>query len=61
MLKRHMWKDHRRVVTYNTFVRCLDCHRQTGKVKGKFNFAYLRGQECRQLKKRHKARLDPLV
>eukprot|EP00971_Amphidinium_carterae_P093568 1851652-Amphidinium_carterae.1 len=40
---------------------CLDCHKQTGKVKGKFSFSYLRGQECRPLKKRHRARLDPLV
>eukprot|EP00971_Amphidinium_carterae_P188836 3748588-Amphidinium_carterae.2 len=57
----HVEGPHKRVVTYNTFARCLDCHRQTRKVKGKFNFACLRGQECRQLKKRHRARLDPLV
>eukprot|EP00971_Amphidinium_carterae_P000814 16065-Amphidinium_carterae.1 len=42
----HVEGPHRRVVTYNTFARCLDCHTQTGKVKGKFNFRYLRGQEC---------------
>eukprot|EP00971_Amphidinium_carterae_P262214 5201144-Amphidinium_carterae.1 len=43
-----MWKDLTDVVTYNTFARCLDCHRQTGKVKRKFNFSYLRRQEARQ-------------
>eukprot|EP00971_Amphidinium_carterae_P191774 3805070-Amphidinium_carterae.1 len=25
---------HRRVVTFNTFARCLDCHWQTGKAPG---------------------------
>eukprot|EP00971_Amphidinium_carterae_P074249 1467323-Amphidinium_carterae.1 len=34
----HVEGPHKRVVNYNTFARCLDCHRQTGKVKGKFNF-----------------------
>eukprot|EP00971_Amphidinium_carterae_P154551 3065095-Amphidinium_carterae.1 len=40
---------HRRVVVYNTFARCLDCYRQTGKVCGKFNFPCFRRQECRRL------------
>eukprot|EP00971_Amphidinium_carterae_P294440 5846082-Amphidinium_carterae.1 len=43
----HVEGPHRRVVTFNTFARCLDCHRQTDKVRGKFNFPYLRRQECR--------------
>eukprot|EP00971_Amphidinium_carterae_P275864 5473835-Amphidinium_carterae.1 len=30
----HVEGPHRRVVTYNTFARCVDCHGQTGKVKG---------------------------
>eukprot|EP00971_Amphidinium_carterae_P101946 2018171-Amphidinium_carterae.1 len=30
----------------------VDCSRQNGKVKGKHNFAYLRSQDCRQLKTR---------
>eukprot|EP00971_Amphidinium_carterae_P238656 4737579-Amphidinium_carterae.1 len=50
-----------RVVTYTTFARCLDCHRQTGKVKGKFNFSYLRRQECRPLKKRFAQRTEQPV
>eukprot|EP00971_Amphidinium_carterae_P003985 79341-Amphidinium_carterae.1 len=33
---------YRRVVVYDVFARCLDCHRQTGRVRGKFNFAYLK-------------------
>eukprot|EP00971_Amphidinium_carterae_P216681 4301513-Amphidinium_carterae.1 len=37
---------HRRVVTFTTFARCLDCHRQTGKVRGKFNFPYLRAKRA---------------
>eukprot|EP00971_Amphidinium_carterae_P083136 1644934-Amphidinium_carterae.1 len=41
---------HQRVVKHETFLQCLDCNRQTGKVKGKYNFAYLRTQDCRQLK-----------
>eukprot|EP00971_Amphidinium_carterae_P316555 6292638-Amphidinium_carterae.1 len=55
----HVEGPHRRVVNYNTFARRLDCHRQTGKVKGKFNFSYLKGQECRPLKKHFRARQDP--
>eukprot|EP00971_Amphidinium_carterae_P161713 3205780-Amphidinium_carterae.1 len=55
----HVEGPHRRVVTYNTFARCLDCHRQIGMVRGKFNFTYLRGQACRPLKKNFKARQDP--
>eukprot|EP00971_Amphidinium_carterae_P177314 3516339-Amphidinium_carterae.1 len=47
MLAPQVVGPHHRVVTYNTFARCLDCHRQTGLVKGKFNFTYLRGQACR--------------
>eukprot|EP00971_Amphidinium_carterae_P085194 1685641-Amphidinium_carterae.1 len=47
--------------TFNTFARCLDCHRQTGKVRGKFNFPYLRRQECRPLKKHFAQRKEPLV
>eukprot|EP00971_Amphidinium_carterae_P085888 1699146-Amphidinium_carterae.1 len=30
----------------------LDCTRQTGKVRGEYNFAYLTRQDCRRLKKR---------
>eukprot|EP00971_Amphidinium_carterae_P185333 3679844-Amphidinium_carterae.1 len=53
----HVEGPHRRVVTYDTFARCLDCQRQTGKVRGKFNFRYLKGQECRPLKKHFRERL----
>eukprot|EP00971_Amphidinium_carterae_P309704 6154667-Amphidinium_carterae.1 len=53
---------HRRVVVYklnyNSFARCLDCGRQTGKVHGKFNFPYLMRQECRRLKKNFAQRQD---
>eukprot|EP00971_Amphidinium_carterae_P158345 3139011-Amphidinium_carterae.1 len=42
---------HKRVVEYDEFVRCLDCCRQTGKVRGKFNYSYLKRQECWQLSK----------
>eukprot|EP00971_Amphidinium_carterae_P204151 4051360-Amphidinium_carterae.2 len=48
----------------STFVgkqRCLDCHRQTGKVRGKFNFPYLRRQECRPLNKHFAHRKEPLA
>eukprot|EP00971_Amphidinium_carterae_P095189 1883254-Amphidinium_carterae.1 len=41
----HVEGPHRRVVTFTHFARCLDCHRQMGKVRGKFNFPYLRRQE----------------
>eukprot|EP00971_Amphidinium_carterae_P282495 5608307-Amphidinium_carterae.1 len=34
----HVEGPRRRVVNYNTFARCLDCHRQTGKVKGSLIF-----------------------
>eukprot|EP00971_Amphidinium_carterae_P079319 1569287-Amphidinium_carterae.1 len=57
----HVEGPHRRVVTFNTFARCLDCHRQTGKVHGKFNFPYLRRQECRPLKKTFAQRREPLA
>eukprot|EP00971_Amphidinium_carterae_P282607 5610447-Amphidinium_carterae.1 len=33
---------------------CLACTRQTGKVKGNYNFAYLTKQSCRTFKKRKK-------
>eukprot|EP00971_Amphidinium_carterae_P120063 2378259-Amphidinium_carterae.1 len=32
------------------FARCLDCCRQTCKVKAKFIYSYLKRQECRQLR-----------
>eukprot|EP00971_Amphidinium_carterae_P305311 6067108-Amphidinium_carterae.1 len=38
--------------------RCLVCFRQTGEVKGKFNFSYLKLQECRPLRKHFKQRVD---
>eukprot|EP00971_Amphidinium_carterae_P233014 4625005-Amphidinium_carterae.1 len=40
-------------------LQCLDCSRQAGRVKatGKYNFAYMRTQDCRPLKtKKHKKR-----
>eukprot|EP00971_Amphidinium_carterae_P334796 6470273-Amphidinium_carterae.1 len=49
---------HRRVVVYNAFARCLDCHQRTGKVRGKFNFPYPRRQECRPLEKTFAQRQD---
>eukprot|EP00971_Amphidinium_carterae_P307745 6116303-Amphidinium_carterae.1 len=33
----HVEGPHRRVVTFTSFSRCMDCHRQTGKVTGKLN------------------------
>eukprot|EP00971_Amphidinium_carterae_P031044 611017-Amphidinium_carterae.1 len=44
--------EHKRVVKHADFLQCLDCNRQAGKVKttGKNNFAYMRTQDCRQLK-----------
>eukprot|EP00971_Amphidinium_carterae_P023273 459232-Amphidinium_carterae.1 len=36
--------QHLRVVRHADFLQCLDCTRQTGKVKGKYNFAYLTRQ-----------------
>eukprot|EP00971_Amphidinium_carterae_P157215 3116723-Amphidinium_carterae.1 len=57
----HVEGPHRRAVTFNTFARCLDCHRQTGKERGKFNFPYLRRQECRPLKKHFAQRTEPLA
>eukprot|EP00971_Amphidinium_carterae_P169573 3359446-Amphidinium_carterae.2 len=41
------------------FLQCLDCNQQAGNVKatGKYNFAYMRTRDCRQLKtKKHKKR-----
>eukprot|EP00971_Amphidinium_carterae_P267236 5301162-Amphidinium_carterae.2 len=46
--------QHLRVVRHADFLQCLDCNRQTGKVKRKYNFAYLTRQSCRTLKKRKK-------
>eukprot|EP00971_Amphidinium_carterae_P288776 5734079-Amphidinium_carterae.1 len=43
---------HLRVVRHGDFLQCLDCTRQTGKVRGEYNFAYLTRQDCRRLKKR---------
>eukprot|EP00971_Amphidinium_carterae_P193672 3842890-Amphidinium_carterae.1 len=51
--------EHERVVKHASFLQCLDCNRQAGRVKaiGKYNFAYMRTQECRPLKtKKHKKR-----
>eukprot|EP00971_Amphidinium_carterae_P201110 3991046-Amphidinium_carterae.1 len=45
--------QHYRVVRHEAFLQCLKCNRQTGKVKGKCNFAYLTKvtkQSCRKLK-----------
>eukprot|EP00971_Amphidinium_carterae_P295004 5857851-Amphidinium_carterae.1 len=44
--------QHLRVVRHADFLQCLDCTRQTGKVNGKYNFAYSTRQSCRTLKKR---------
>eukprot|EP00971_Amphidinium_carterae_P141523 2804237-Amphidinium_carterae.2 len=41
-----------------SFARCLVCYRQTGKVKGKFNYSYLMRQECRPLRKTLKQRCN---
>eukprot|EP00971_Amphidinium_carterae_P267604 5308595-Amphidinium_carterae.1 len=51
--------EHQRVVKHASFLQCLDCNRQAGRVKatGKYNFAYMRTQDCRPLKtKKHKKR-----
>eukprot|EP00971_Amphidinium_carterae_P195256 3874542-Amphidinium_carterae.1 len=47
---------HLRVVRHADFLQCLDCTRQTGKVRGNYDFAYLTRQSCRKLKKRKKKR-----
>eukprot|EP00971_Amphidinium_carterae_P023794 469064-Amphidinium_carterae.1 len=39
---------HLRVVRHETYLRCLDCSRQTGKVKGEYNFSYHYTHECSQ-------------
>eukprot|EP00971_Amphidinium_carterae_P144499 2863448-Amphidinium_carterae.1 len=44
--------QHLRVVRHADFLQCFDCTRQTGKVKGNYNFAYMTKQSCRKLKKR---------
>eukprot|EP00971_Amphidinium_carterae_P001505 30139-Amphidinium_carterae.1 len=36
------------------YLHCLDCCRQTGKVKGEYNFSYLKRQDCHKLKKNKK-------
>eukprot|EP00971_Amphidinium_carterae_P043293 851777-Amphidinium_carterae.1 len=43
--------EHQRVVKHADFIQCLDCNRQAGKVKatGKYDFAHMRTQDCRQL------------
>eukprot|EP00971_Amphidinium_carterae_P072436 1432813-Amphidinium_carterae.1 len=46
--------QHIRVVRHKDFLQCLGCTRQTGKVKGNYNFAYLTRQSCRKLKKKKK-------
>eukprot|EP00971_Amphidinium_carterae_P181289 3596469-Amphidinium_carterae.1 len=49
--------EHQRVVKHASFLQCLDCNRQAGKVKatGKYNFAYMRTQDCTPLKtKKHR-------
>eukprot|EP00971_Amphidinium_carterae_P100400 1985665-Amphidinium_carterae.1 len=42
---------------------CLDCSSLQGKMRGKFNFAYLKarvkGHECRYLRKKSRAKLVP--
>eukprot|EP00971_Amphidinium_carterae_P075942 1500450-Amphidinium_carterae.1 len=43
---------HMHVVRHETFIQCRDCGRQTGKVRGDYNFAYRNRQNCRQLKKK---------
>eukprot|EP00971_Amphidinium_carterae_P016736 330265-Amphidinium_carterae.1 len=35
---------------------CLDCGRQTGKVKGNYNFSYLKRLDCHKLKKKTKVK-----
>eukprot|EP00971_Amphidinium_carterae_P334049 6469113-Amphidinium_carterae.1 len=42
----------RRVVRHAAFLKCLDCGRQPGKVKGNKYFSYLKRQNFRQLKKK---------
>eukprot|EP00971_Amphidinium_carterae_P230339 4571272-Amphidinium_carterae.1 len=49
---------HQRVVRHAIFLRCLNCGRQAGKVKGEYNFFYLKRQDCRQLK-RKKVKVRP--
>eukprot|EP00971_Amphidinium_carterae_P276980 5497017-Amphidinium_carterae.1 len=41
---------HQRVVRHENFIQCLECG--TGKIKGEHCFAYLKGQDCRKLKKK---------
>eukprot|EP00971_Amphidinium_carterae_P119181 2360941-Amphidinium_carterae.1 len=44
--------QHLHVVRHAAFLQCLDCLRQTGKVKGEYNFAYMTDQDYRKLKKK---------
>eukprot|EP00971_Amphidinium_carterae_P010409 205501-Amphidinium_carterae.1 len=39
------------VIRHDTYLHCLDRGRQTGTVKGEYNFSYLKRQACRKLKK----------
>eukprot|EP00971_Amphidinium_carterae_P333117 6467657-Amphidinium_carterae.1 len=45
--------EHQRVVKHADFLQCLDHNRQAGKINAtvKYNFAYMRTQDCR-VKKR---------
>eukprot|EP00971_Amphidinium_carterae_P091037 1801998-Amphidinium_carterae.1 len=50
------------VVRHAAFLQCLDCGCETGKVKGEYNFFYLKRQDCRKLKKKKvKVRLAGLL
>eukprot|EP00971_Amphidinium_carterae_P033977 668889-Amphidinium_carterae.1 len=44
--------SHLRVVRHEDFLQSLSCDRQTGKVWGEYNFAYMTRQTYRRLKKR---------
>eukprot|EP00971_Amphidinium_carterae_P106551 2110488-Amphidinium_carterae.1 len=48
--------EHQHVVKHASFLQCLDCNRQAGRVKatGKYNFAHMRTQDCRPLKTKKK-------
>eukprot|EP00971_Amphidinium_carterae_P293078 5818946-Amphidinium_carterae.1 len=49
---------HLRVVEHATFAQCLNCFRQVGlhTGRGKFNYHYLKGQDCRPFMKKKAAR-----
>eukprot|EP00971_Amphidinium_carterae_P222973 4424390-Amphidinium_carterae.4 len=48
---------HQRAVHHAAYLHCFDCGRQTGKVKGEYNFLHLKRQDCSKLKKNKNTKL----